>query len=48
MDHIGWASEASYKRYSRLGKMLGKGSVANVMAGVAKGNFDYSETVYNH
>jgi len=32
MNHIGWSSNASYQRYSRLSQMVGRGSVSTIMA----------------
>ena len=46
MEHIGWATDSSYKRYNRVGRMLGGGSVGNIMANLATGENDQSERVF--
>ncbi|XP_062580551.1 uncharacterized protein LOC134242478 [Saccostrea cucullata] len=46
MEHIGWATNSSYKRYSRVGKMLEGGSVGNIMTKLATSDFDQSERVF--
>ena len=35
-----------YKRYNRVGRMLGRGSVGNIMANLATGENDQSERVF--
>jgi integrase len=46
MEHIGWATDSSYKRYSRIGKMLGKNSVGNIMTKLATNEYDQSESIF--
>jgi len=36
MDHIGWSTNKSFKRYSRISKMMSKGSVSSLMKSVAQ------------
>ena len=38
MQHVGWSTSSSYQRYSRLSKMVGRGSVSSIM-----GNIEESE-----
>ena len=46
MSHVGWSSDFTYKRYSRVGEMLGSRSVSSKMAGYAKN--DYSEKDFHN
>ena len=45
MDHIGWSSDKSFMRYSRISTMVGRGSVGSVMKTVAE-NQDSVESVF--
>ncbi|XP_052067764.1 uncharacterized protein LOC127707263 [Mytilus californianus] len=38
MDHIGWSSNSSFKRYSRISKMVGRGSVGSLMRHIVQNN----------
>jgi integrase len=38
MNHVGWSTESTYRRYNRVGRMMGKDSVGAIMAEAAKKN----------
>lgn len=46
MDHIGWASKSSFKRYSRISKMMDRGSVSSLMKTATESQVNSVQSVF--